>query len=95
MKNDVITGNVYTIELLTGFESDQADSAGSLTIVPLSTQLVVPKDIWDSWSGLRWVNDKPFHGPVFYDHTDKVYDGPRQCSCQACQSTVHPTCRQN
>lgn len=52
-------------------------------------------DVWSAWTGERWINGVPHHGPVYHMGTRQEYTGPRSCGCSTCQATVAPACRAN
>lgn len=56
---------------------------------------IVDRDLWRSWTGIRLLNMKEFHDDVFIMDSENVYDGPRVCPCEKCQSTVLPEFRFN
>lgn len=52
--------------------------------------------IWLAWTGPRRRNGEDYHGPILpLNQPNTTYNGPRECACSTCQSTVSPTNRLN
>lgn len=61
----------------------------------LDKKVLVPKNIWDSWTGRRYKNGSEYHGPVHILGSGKLYTGSRFCGCVTCQADVAPRHRKN
>lgn len=60
----------------------------------------IPADrsLWRSWVGRRALWGIEYHGPIFdveSKNDDRPYEGPRNCGCKTCQSSVEPASRKN
>lgn len=52
-----------------------------------SAQVVATsKDIFDSWTGRRWLNGTEYHGPIYNFATSSLYTGDRSCKCSTCEA---------
>jgi hypothetical protein len=47
--------------------------------------IAVDKSLWNSWTGIRYMNGEEYHGTVFVMGTQKPYGGTRICTCNTCQ----------
>lgn len=53
------------------------------------------KDIFDSWTGRRYLDGNEHHGPVTLHNTSSLYTGKRVCLCTTCQASALPIHRPN
>ena len=72
------------------FRGDDTMLKGDLLEISMGGQIIpVDKFLWNSWTGVRYLNGDEYHGPVYMMGTSKLYDGSRICKCMTCQPQPH------
>lgn len=76
--------------------TDDISSEPILEIQHGESWMVVARDIFESWTGLRRQNGAEFHGDVHPLHMpDRIWTGSRTCNCRTCQAHVEARHRPN
>lgn len=76
--------------------SDDYSLGHQLLEVEYKDQVIATtNDIFDSWTGRRWINGTEFHGPVYNVGSGSTYTGNRSCKCSTCQTDVLPHFKAN
>lgn len=95
--DDVLNEAVTT--LTSGlYPADSIVPHGGKSVMVEGSWIPVDAKLWRSWTGRRAVWGMEYHGPVYSVESSvdtKPWDGPRECSCQKCQSHVAILSRPN
>lgn len=69
---------------------------GNLYEISVSGHCVsVDRELWESWTGRRYINGDEYHGPLFMMKSKTPYQGTRVCDCNDCQPNLSPTLKPN
>ena len=88
----------YSKQIQRALPQDDYSLGTQLLEVEYDEQLVATtQDVFNSWTGRRFINGTEYHGPIYNYHaaSGSLYTGSRTCKCSTCQTDTLPHLKAN